>query len=72
MVVVARLQKNEKSRSTKHFLHAAPTTRLITFVVEANGGFAVEAQKRLIGLSCAITRMDGRFEAWKSRKQKTA
>ena len=45
-------------------MQAAPTTRFIPFVVEANGRFAVEAQKLLIDLSCAIaiTRMDGRFE----------
>jgi hypothetical protein len=44
-------------------MQAAPTVWFIPFVVEpCNDHFAVKAQKLLIDLSYAITRMDRRFE----------
>jgi hypothetical protein len=60
-------------------MQAAPAARFILFVVVANGRFTVEAQKLLIDLSCAITRMGARCEkkvpkllSWRQAKRSTS
>jgi hypothetical protein len=62
MVLLGAAAEKRKFEQYKHFIQAAPATRFIPFVVEANGRFAVEVQKLLIELSSAITRMDMRLE----------